>query len=64
MSQQNKFTIKSQEALQASQSIAEEYKHQELLPEHLILSLLRDQQSIIMDILHYGHLTEDRGKYK
>ncbi|MBT9164695.1 MAG: Chaperone protein ClpB 1 [candidate division WS2 bacterium] len=49
--QPNRFTIKSQEALKASQANAEEYKHQELLPEHLILSLLRDQQSIITDIL-------------
>ncbi len=36
----NKFTLKSQEALMTAQKIVQDYQHQELLPEHLLLALL------------------------
>ncbi|MCU0609421.1 MAG: ATP-dependent chaperone ClpB [Chitinispirillaceae bacterium] len=42
-----KFTKKSQEAINAAHTIAVEMNHQELLPLHLLLALIRDQQGLI-----------------
>ena len=47
----DKFTLKAQEALQEAQNIAEEYGNQEILPEHLLNSLLRQEDGIIRPIL-------------
>ncbi|MBI4326771.1 MAG: type VI secretion system ATPase TssH, partial [Chloroflexi bacterium] len=46
-----KFTTKSQEALQAAQSIAQEQSHQELDGEHLLLALLQQADSLIPPLL-------------
>ena len=45
------FTIKAQEALQAAQSIAQKYSHQEVDGEHLLLALLRQPEGLIQPLL-------------
>jgi len=47
----DKLTIKSQEALQEAQRIAEQKGNQELQPEHLLLALLSDREGIATAIL-------------
>lgn len=46
-----KFTRKSQEALNGANSIAVELNHQEISPMHLILSLIRQKDGLIPSIL-------------
>jgi ATP-dependent Clp protease ATP-binding subunit ClpB len=45
-----KFTIKSQEAIQESQSIAERNGHQEIKPEHLLTALLQQKDGVIIPV--------------
>ncbi|MCX8042768.1 MAG: ATP-dependent chaperone ClpB [Desulfobacterota bacterium] len=47
----DKFTIKSQEALGQSQHIAEQYEHQQIEPEHLLLALVTQEGGLAKDIL-------------
>ncbi|MFZ5774159.1 MAG: ATP-dependent chaperone ClpB [Thermodesulfobacteriota bacterium] len=47
----DKFTMKSQEAMQAAQSIASERGHQELQPEHLVAALLDQRDGVITPAL-------------
>jgi ATP-dependent Clp protease ATP-binding subunit ClpB len=47
----DKFTIKSQEAIQESQVIAERNGHQEIKPEHLLLPLLEQKDGVITPVL-------------
>jgi len=47
----NKFTIKSQEALEASRNIAEENGQQEILSLHLLSGLLNQEDSFIVPVL-------------
>jgi ATP-dependent Clp protease ATP-binding subunit ClpB len=47
----DKLTIKSQEALQEAQRIAESKGNQELQPEHLLLALLSDDEGTVVQIL-------------
>ncbi len=47
----NKFTIKSQEALQSAQAIAIKYGHQEVDGEHLFLALLEQDQGLVPRII-------------
>ncbi len=49
--QPEKFTQKSQEALQAAQATAREYSHQEMDGEHLALALIGQSESLIPDLL-------------
>ncbi len=49
--QHDKFTLKSQEALQNSQSIAEKNGQQEILGEHLLLALLQQPEGVVIPIL-------------
>ena len=49
--QPEKFTQKSQEALQAAQAVAREYSHQEMDGEHLALALISQSESLIPDLL-------------
>ena len=49
--QPEKFTQKSQEALQEAQRIAREYSHQEMDGEHLALALIGQTESLIPDLL-------------
>ncbi|MEJ2314460.1 MAG: Clp protease N-terminal domain-containing protein, partial [Nitrospirota bacterium] len=47
----DKFTIKSQEAVQEAQRLAEARGNQELQPEHLLLALLSDAEGLVPTIL-------------
>jgi ATP-dependent Clp protease ATP-binding subunit ClpB len=47
----NKFTIKSQEALQNAKEIAESYGNQIIEPEHLLAALLQDSEGTTVPIL-------------
>ncbi len=47
----DRLTLKSQEALQGAQEIAQERQHQELLPEHLLLALVRQSDGVVIPIM-------------
>ena len=49
--QLDKFTLKSQEALQNAQRIAREHSHQEMDGEHLLLALLGQAESLVPELL-------------
>ena len=49
--QSERLTIKSQEALQQAQRIAQNYSHQEVDGEHLMLAMLSQAESLIPDLL-------------
>ncbi len=49
--QMERLTIKSQEALQEAQRVAQGYSHQELDGEHLLLALLDQTESLIPELL-------------
>src|SRR5262245_60843123 len=49
--QLDRFTIRSQEALERAQRLASERSHQELQPEHLLAALLDDDQTTILAVL-------------
>ena len=47
----DKFTVKSQEALQAAQNLASQKGQQEMLPEHLLAVLLQQPEGVIIPVL-------------
>jgi ATP-dependent Clp protease ATP-binding subunit ClpB len=47
----NKFTLKSQEAVQNAQEIASSYSNQALEPEHLLAALVQDSEGIVAPLL-------------
>ena len=47
----DKLTVMSQEAIQMAQAKAEELGHQEVRPEHLLLSFLEQQENIVLEVL-------------
>ena len=47
----NKYTEKAQEAILAAQSLADREGHPEILPEHLLLTLLEQKDGIVPDII-------------
>jgi len=47
----NKFTLKSQEAVQNAQEIASSYSNQAIEPEHLLAALIQDGEGIIPPLL-------------
>ena len=47
----NKFTVKSQEAVQNAQEIASSYGNQLLEPEHLLAALIQDADGTVIPIL-------------
>jgi ATP-dependent Clp protease ATP-binding subunit ClpB len=49
--QLDRFTIKSQEALQEAQRIAREHSHQEVDGEHMLLAMIGQAESLIPDLL-------------
>ena len=49
--QLDRFTIKSQEALQEAQRIAHGFSHQEVDGEHLLLAMIGQADSLIPDLL-------------
>ena len=48
----DKFTIKSQELIQTSQSLASRQNHQQIEPEHLLSAMLDEQEGIAKAILN------------
>ena len=46
----NKYTEKAQEAIIASQQLAEREGHPEVLPEHLLLTLLEGEISLDSEV--------------
>ena len=48
----NKFTTKSQEALQRTHRFVYESKHPEMRPEHLLLILIEQEEGVVASILH------------
>ena len=46
-----RLTAKMQEGLQESQTLASGLQHQEILPEHLLLSLLRQPDGLVRPLL-------------
>lgn len=46
-----KFTIKSQEAVQNAQEIAASYSNQSIEPEHLLAALVQDSEGLVISIL-------------
>src|SRR5690606_24913463 len=47
----NNFTIKSQEALQQAQQLAQQYGHQQIENEHLFYSILEVDENVLPFIL-------------
>jgi ATP-dependent Clp protease ATP-binding subunit ClpB len=47
----DKFTVKSQEALQTAQGLAAENGNPEVLPLHLMSALLRDKEGVVLPVL-------------
>jgi len=47
----NKFTIKSQEAVQNAQEIASSYSNQIIEPEHLLAALVQDNEGVVVPLL-------------
>ncbi|MBU1575853.1 MAG: ATP-dependent chaperone ClpB [Candidatus Edwardsbacteria bacterium] len=46
-----KFTVKSQEALEAASTLAEQKNQQEIAPEHLLLALLEQTDGVVVPII-------------
>jgi ATP-dependent Clp protease ATP-binding subunit ClpB len=47
----DKLTLKGQDAVQAAQTLAEEYQNSQIEPEHLLLALLRQSEGIAKPLL-------------
>jgi len=47
----DRWTTKSQEALQEAQRLAQEHSHQELSDEHLLLALLKQEDGVVPEVL-------------
>src|SRR2546429_5464677 len=47
----NKLTLKSQEALQVAERLADERNHQQIAPEHLLAALLGDAEGAVYPTL-------------
>ena len=49
--QPDRFTIKSQEALQTAQQVAAERQNPEVLPEHLLVALVRQSDGVVAPVV-------------
>jgi len=49
--QGDRYTVKSQEALERAQRLAREHGHQELNPEHLLVALLHETDGTVAALL-------------
>jgi ATP-dependent Clp protease ATP-binding subunit ClpB len=56
----NKFTEKAQEALLESQNLAQALSHQTIEPEHLLLSLIRQTDGIVPQVLQKLNQSPDQ----
>src|SRR3954453_20133467 len=61
---QNRFTEKSLEALQAAQRLAATFNHQQMDVEHLLLALLDQEQGLAGSILAKAEVAVDAVKIK
>ena len=57
----NKLTQRSYEVIENAQSIATEYSNQMMQPEHILLALLDQDQSLIKQLLDKMDLERERG---
>ncbi|VAW33725.1 ClpB protein, partial [hydrothermal vent metagenome] len=57
--QNDKFTLKSQEALQNSQRIAEQNGQQEIVAEHLLQAILEQQEGAVVPVLQKMGVTPE-----
>ena len=55
--QLDKFTLKSQEAIQSAQSIAQTNGNQELQPEHLVKAILEQPDGVVVPVLQKMGIT-------
>ena len=62
MARFDKFTLKSQEAVQAAQDIAAKKKHQQMEVEHLVLAMLDQQDGVVLPVIK--KLGADGGKVR
>lgn len=60
----NKFTTKSQEALQRTHRFVYESKHKEMRPEHLLLILVEQEEGVVGSILRKLEVDENTLKTK
>ncbi len=44
----NRYTEKSQEAVLAAQQLAEDHSHSQIVPEHLLVSLLEQKGGVVL----------------
>ncbi len=56
----DKFTLKAQEAVQATQQLAEKMGHQQIEPEHLIRTILENKEGVIPALI--GKIGADRNQ--
>ena len=47
----DKFTIKSQEAIQIAQAMAQKARHSEVAIEHVVLALLQQEEGMVPSLL-------------
>ena len=52
--QLDKFTLKSQEAIQVAQQLAQAGGNQELQPEHLLKAILEQPEGVVVPVLQIG----------
>jgi len=55
----DRFTLKSQEAVHEAQRLAEERQNPELLPEHLLLALVRQSDGVVAPLLQRAGVAPD-----
>jgi ATP-dependent Clp protease ATP-binding subunit ClpB len=48
----NKMTIKAQEAVQSALELAEKHSHQQLMPEHILLALMTQEDGMVTPLMH------------
>ncbi|QNI31398.1 ATP-dependent chaperone ClpB [Alloacidobacterium dinghuense] len=56
----DKFTVKSQEAIQSASTLATEHGNPELLPLHLLSALLEDKEGVIVPVLQKVGVATDQ----
>ncbi len=59
-----KFTIKSQEAIQSAQEIAANYGNQAIAPEHLLAALVQDAGGVVVPVLRKIGASPDQIRVK
>ena len=55
----DKFTIKSQELIQSSQTLPGQHNHQQIEPDHLLVSMLAEKEGVAPSILRKMGVSPD-----